>query len=158
MVKTILVPTDFRVASLNTLKLALENNKEFKVNVILLYSEFLTDSITDLLFYSPHKIIQARTTPEFKEALEVLKNRFEGTLYEINIKLLHSNQIDFLRSFLKGNNIDEIYIPKTYVLQTPNYSFDPVPILKKINASVSEAEWTDTYYQTEQQQLAALFN
>ena len=68
MVKNILVPIDFQVASLNTMKLALEDREDCEVRVILMYSEFLTDSISDLLFYSPHKIIDAKLTPEFKEA------------------------------------------------------------------------------------------
>jgi len=53
MPKTILIPIDFRVASLNTLKYALERSSGSPHRVILIYAEYLEDSITELLFYRP---------------------------------------------------------------------------------------------------------
>jgi len=159
MVKTILVPIDFRVASLNTLKLALESRKDYRIKVILMYSEFLSNSIADLLFYSPDKIINSHLTSEFNEALEILKNRYVGMLSDVQIKLFHGNGSSSLNAFLIGHKIDEIFVPKTYRLMTPKKGFSPIPFIRKNSISVFEIEWStnNNNSQTEQEQLTALF-
>src|SRR5690606_24867388 len=125
--KTILVPIDFSVASLNTLKLALESSNEKHISAVLIFSELLNDSISDLLFYKPRRIINALIGPEFKEALEILKNRYEGRLMDLQIKLFHGVNKNYLNNFLDANKITHIYIPKAYKLKTIKKSFDPIP-------------------------------
>lgn len=156
MAKTILIPTDFHVASLNTLKLALETSQHEKIHVILIYSEYLNTSISDLLFYSPHKIINSRLSYEFKEAVQILKNRFEGKVTDIVIKVFHEHDRKLLTGFIETHNIDEIFVPKVYKLKTHKRSFDPVPLIKKTSFPVYEIEWESTNTKTEQEQLIAL--
>ncbi|MBP7642450.1 MAG: hypothetical protein KA767_03880, partial [Saprospiraceae bacterium] len=68
MQKRILIPTDFNVESLNTMKRALERVDDGDVEVILFYSEYLSDSITEMLFYNPEKRLNELITPVFEEA------------------------------------------------------------------------------------------
>jgi hypothetical protein len=158
MVKNILVPIDFRVASLNTLKLAMDYCKDQKVNAVLIYAQHLDDSITELMFYSPRKIIRSLQSAEFNHALEIIKNRFEGILGDIKIELFHGNNKNFLNNFLSAQKIEEIFIPKTYELKITKRAFDPIPVIKTANIRVVELEWNVTYNKTEQEQLIALFN
>lgn len=158
MTKTILIPTDFRVASLNTLKLALDDCKGEKVRAILLYCEYLNDSITELLFYSPENVIHSKLTLEFTEALEILKNRNEATLSKVEIKILNGNGKTYFTNFLDANNIQEIFIPGYYKLHIDKNGFDPTPLMINSGCRVSEMKWNDTTYKTEQEQLTALFN
>ncbi len=158
MAKTILVPIDFRVASLNTLRLALESFPGEKLRVILIYSLHLDNSITDLLFHSPSKTINGVLTPEFKEALEILKNRFRDQLQFVSIKLFYGNNQGFLKNFVNANRIDTIVIPKSYRFQRTNRAFDPTPLLRKMNVELVEVDWHHNYTQTQQEQLLALFN
>jgi len=158
MVKTILVPIDFRVASLNTLKLALESSSEIHIAAILIYAEHLNDSITDLLFYKPRRIINSLLSPEFKEALEILKNRYEGKLIDIEIKLFHGVNKNYLNNFLEANKVTHIYVPKDYKLKTSARSFDPLQILKKSDLPIFEMQWINSNNQSEQEQLSSLFN
>lgn len=158
MERTILIPTDFRVASLNTLKIALDSYEQEKVGVLLVYSEFLDDSISGLLFYSPLKIINQKQSSEFKEALEILKNRFEGKISEISVSLFHSNNKAYRDNFIKGNKVSHIYLPQTYSFRVHGRAFDPLPIFKSSVVSVTEVKWEVNYNQTEQEQLISLFN
>ena len=158
MKKTILIPIDFRVASLNTLKLALEPYSEDVIEVILLYAEYLGDSITELLFYTPKKIVSTHITPEFKEALEIIRNRFEGKLKYINIELFHGYTTSAMKNFLEANAVDEIYIAKNYQLKESKNSFDPTPFLKKSHYKVIEVSIENDFDRTEHEQLVALFN
>jgi hypothetical protein len=138
MAKTILIPIDFRTESLHTLKIALEAHTIEPTKIVLMYAESLGDSITELLFYTPGKSITNLTTPEFTEALEIIKNRFEGMITSISIKAFHGLNTNALKSFCEANNIDAIYIPKTYKLKTPKRAFNPIPLLRKLNLSVIE--------------------
>jgi hypothetical protein len=66
MPKRILIPIDFSVESLNTLKRALDGLGDTHVEVILMYAEYLSDSITELLFYSPDDKRKELVTPIYQ--------------------------------------------------------------------------------------------
>lgn len=158
MTETILVPIDFRVASLNTLKLALESCSGRQVQVVLMYAETVDDSISELLFYTPDKKIKDLTTPEFKEALEVLKNRFEGTIAGgIIFRLFHGRTAAAFFNFAKANGIDTVFIPKTYPLALPLKAFDPTPLIRKSAIPFREVGWEIGRTATEQEQIITLF-
>jgi hypothetical protein len=157
MTKNILIPIDFCVASLNTLKLVLESNKTQDIFANLIYSEYSSDSEMDLLFYSPSKIINKNLTGEFKEALEILKNRY-SSLKHVAIKLFHGNNLNYLENFLSANKIQEIYLPKTYQLKLVNRAFNSISLLKKAPLVVNEIDWEQHLNTTEQEHLTALFN
>lgn len=158
MVKTILVPVDFRVESLNTLKLALAQSNENSVNVVLMYAEILSDSISDLLFYSQEKIINARIKPEFLKAMAILKNRFENKIKRFEIEVFHGRNQSSLERFMKAQRIDEIYVAKTYNLKLTGSAFDPLPLLKKYQLPLSQMDWDQKQETSEEDQLNALFN
>ncbi len=158
MTKTILVPVDLNVASLNTLRLALESLPDQKVKVMLIYPKNMDNNITDLLFLSPYRIIRSFMTPEYKEALEVIKNRFSEKIVYVSIKLFYGNTSAFLKNFIAANGIDAIIIPKNYKFHTAQQLFDPISLLKKAKVPVYEIDLgtTDKYIQHEQ--LLSLFN
>lgn len=143
MAKKILIPIDFKVESLNTLKYALKDIKE-EVEVVLMYSEHLTDSITDLIFYSPDDRRKALNTAEFEEGLGILQTRFESVLTKTVIKFFHGYNANAFRSFVVGCNIDSIYIPKNFRLQLAENGFDPIPIIRRSSLSFQEIEWEET--------------
>ena len=158
MQKTILIPTDFQVESLNTLKLALKHQNNQKVRVVLMYSEYLTDSITELLFYSPKEIIKSSIKPEFEEALAIIKNRFPKTLVEISMQMFHGFTTNAFLHFAHANNIDEVYIPKNYTLIKSTKSFDPLPLLRKSKLPIYEMNWNNNTKVSRGDQLEAIFN
>lgn len=159
MHKTILVPTDFCVASLNTLRLALEKNQHGRpLKVVLMYAEFLGDSIAELLLYSPEKRINALKSNEFEEALSILKNRFENRIMEVSLELFHGYNFTAFQHFTDANGIDEIYIPKTYQFNLLSRGFNPIPIIKKSKLPIHELEWQYQGVCLENNQLHLIFN
>ena len=157
MVKRILIPTDFTIESLNTLKYALQDNPIFKLEVNLLYAEFLTDSITELLFYSKNQIIKSRITEGFETALSVLENHFKE-IVSIRFELLHVNKADAVFQLLKINKIDEIYLPKSYSFVFRDKAFNPIPLLKTTTYPLTEIDWESRPGLSEQDQITNLFN
>ncbi len=109
---TILIPTDFSVNSLRLVNQALENRKEEQTDVLLLYAHQLTDSITDLLFFSKTRTLRALSNPDFDEACSILKNKFEGTLNSIRTDLFMGFTQQAFNRYLESNKVSAIYLPE----------------------------------------------
>ena len=129
--KTILVPTDFRVASLHTLRLALELIEEPRVDVVLLYCETRDDSITELLFYSPARMVRELATGNFNDAVNILRNRFEHKVGSLRIELFHGSAQSAFDSLLDTLKIDSIFVSQSYPLHLGKRAFNPWPYIKK---------------------------
>ncbi len=157
MGKTILIPIDFEVESLNTAKLLLSEAKE-PVKILLVYSEYLSDSIPELMFYSPVKRIDAMMTHEFREALAILRNRFSEKLLGIEVMLFHGTNRSAFRNFIESNNVDEVHLPKTYSLRKKKNSIDISPYVAQTKVSVHEHDWMSHPSSGVQSQLHLLFN
>lgn len=158
MATKILIPTDFHVESLNTLKLAMNHIETYEVDVVLLYAEDLGSSITELLFYNPKKVVESLRSKEFEEALSILKNRFESRINSISYEIFHGFRVKLLEDFMESKNIDSIYLPKTYRLQMPKKGFDPMPLIKKSKLSYTELDWEAGINTSEEFQLSSLFS
>lgn len=158
MEKTILIPIDFKVESLNTLKHAINENNMQEVHAVLLYTATLGNSITDLLFYSSREIIKSFSNSEFEQALSIIKNRYETILKSVSIQLLHGNNQGSMNRFLHSNAVDEIFVPKTYQLDTGSKGFDPLPLLKASLLPLHEVNWKHTINLTDAGHLDSLFN
>ncbi len=158
MEKTILIPIDFNIESLNTLKLAMRSNREDKIRVVLMYAVSLDNSITDLLFYSENNLIKKLMTSHFNEALLILKNSFGTQLSDCRIKLYHGQTSAAFRSFLEANNITEIYLPKKYSLRLTGYAFDTTRLIKNCGLPFYEIDWSSKSQGAEGDQLSNLFS
>ncbi|MES2478804.1 MAG: hypothetical protein V4561_06945 [Bacteroidota bacterium] len=155
--ETILIPIDFNVESLLTLRIALNHHTDGKINVILMYSESLSDSITDLLFYNPQKTIKSLLKPDFEEALSIIKNRYETTVHHIRIELFHGYNSNSLKRFIEAKRISNIYLPKNYQLKPPKNGFDPINLFKKSQIDFKEIEWSIDKNTHQQMSLISLF-
>lgn len=158
MKKVIMLPTDFSVESLNTLKLALGRNEGKKVHVLLVYGEHASDSITELMFYKPVNTIRTLRNEDFDEALSVLKNRYESTIASLNIKVINHASVAVLHNFVEANGISEIFLPRHYQFELPKNGFDLTPLVKKSKLPYQELEWDTSFSLSDQIQLNALFN
>jgi hypothetical protein len=143
MQKTILIPTDFTIESLVTVKQAISQNPETKLNIVLLYSCFITDSITDLLFYSPDKIINEHCHQNFHDAISIIRNRFSEKIVDISIEVFHGYSVLTLEKFIKKNGIDHVYMSMNYVSKESKDQFDIAPFVKKSKIAYTELEQPD---------------
>jgi len=141
MTKTILIPTDFSVESLNLLKFAATQNEDTQLDVIFLYCSYLSDSIRDLLFYSPTKIINEARNPQFEEALSILKNKYTTTIYSTRFEHFHGFSKNAFENYLFINEIEEVFVPINYQLDTSGPRFDPVPFLQQCDVTITEVVW-----------------
>lgn len=159
MQKTVLVPTDFSVTSLNALRLALEQRQDDQpVDIVLMYAEWLDDSISELLFYSPKKRIESLKSEVFEEALTILQNRFENRINSIRIELFHGYNTRAFHNFAQANQIDQVFALQDYPLKPAKRGFDPIPLIKKSNLPIQFLAWKEQGTYFEENQLQLLFN
>ena len=157
MLKKILIPIDFRIESLNTLTYCLEERKEEKSTVVLMYSAYSSDSITELLFYNPAKIIEALVSPNFTDAINIIKNKYESSLHSFKIELFHGLDRNAFLNFYGAQGIDLVYLPKDYCLKPHKNGFDPIPLIKKSKVQYREVAWTRDHDTTDKDELNQLF-
>ncbi len=158
MEKKILIPIDFRIESLNTLKYALEARKQEKSTIILMYSEYISDSITELLFYDPVKKIKELTSSDFSDAIAIISNTHESSLHTIKIELFNGVNKNAFLTFYKAHGIDLVYLPQEYSLKPHKNGFDPIPIIKKSKVEYTEVGWANDLSVSSKDELNQIFN
>ncbi len=163
MKKTILIPTDFSVGSLNVLKSFLNenNNGSTRYNVILLYGYHLSNSITDLLFMSKAQIIRSLTTDEFEEACDIIKNKFGVLIASVRIDLFTGFTQAAFENYIEANRIEEICISaEAWSKKTSRNNLDLTRFIKKSTVTVTEiqcANGSNADFPEMEKNIAAVF-
>lgn len=123
MVKNIVIPSDFSIASLSLLRTILDKNSTdvSSFNIILLRGYETNDSITDLLFFSKEQVIEDLSSNEFLESLMILKNRFEQEVNSIRLDLFTGFTKQAFEHYLQANQVHEIYIDSSFPSEKTNY-------------------------------------
>lgn len=155
--RTILIPTDFTIESLHTVKGALKHHEGEPVNLILVYGAYLSDSITDLLFFSKPKYLAALQSEKFTEACEILKNKYDSHIHSLTVDLFSGYNHRAFENFLAGNGVDELFIPRSYQLKKGKDGFALLPYFRKSSLPLTEVEWRETAQVPEKNHLAELF-
>jgi hypothetical protein len=157
MVKKILIPIDFKIESLNTLKYCLEERKLEKSSIILMYSAYSGDSITEILFYNPGKIVEALVSSNFNDAINIIKNTYESSFNSFKIELFHGLNTKAFLNFYNAHGIDLVYLPKDYCLKPYKNGFDPIPLIKKSKVEFREVAWSSENDLADKDDLNKLF-
>lgn len=139
MRNTILIPTDFTVTPLLLLKhTAVNSDKES--DVIFMYSTLLGDSIPDLLFYSPSKILNAAITKEFTEGCSIMQNKYPSKINSIRFEIFYGRNTEAFKTLADANRVDEVLIAQNYSLRKQKKDFDPVPLIRKSGLAIREID------------------
>lgn len=138
MKKTILVPTDFSIESMELLEhiAAMADNGE--THVVLMHAMSLSDSITELLFFDKDEIVETLKDKAFDRCCQAILQRFPNANITLRTELFTGyNQSAFAR-FLQGNEIDEAVVPDAYhPVRNRANSFDPLPFISKSRLKVT---------------------
>ena len=156
MRKTILIPTDFTITPLLLLKHAAATSA-VELDVIFLYSTPLPDSITDLLFYSPKKILEAAVTKQFGEACAIMQNKYPKKIHSIRFELFHGRGRNAFETLAEINHVDEAFLARANRPWPQKNIFDPTPFIRKSNVSIKEVDLEPYEYIPEKDLLTGLF-
>lgn len=158
MKKTILIPTDFTMESLNLYKHVMQTTL-VDVHVIFLHCVTPSDSIMDLLFTSSDDIAESLVTRDFKEACSIIKNRYGSHRSTEVVTIFRGRNRNAFINLIDANQVDEIVVPKEYrFVSAHSRSVDPMLFIKDVKTSVVEVSWQGPKSVPEKNQLAELFN
>lgn len=159
MKKIILVPTDFTIESLHVVKSLLSKAREDDVyDIILLHGVRLTDSITELLFFSKATVLESLSNCEFDEACLVIKNKFASQINSIRKDIFIGSTQAAFNSYVEANRVDKVYISTGYELQlSSRKSFDILPYIRKSGLMIDQVDWKVESRMPEKGKLAAIF-
>ncbi|MFD2098995.1 hypothetical protein [Flagellimonas iocasae] len=159
-IKKVLVPTDFSVNSLELVRKALEGSSTESLEVVLLHGTYLSNSITDLLFFSKSKLIQKLQTKEFVEACTVLRNKYPSKIHALYVDVITSNSNAYFKNYVDASQIEEIIVPHNGFLNFKKVGgINTLPLFKTCDVPctyVSLSEGIDAQA-IEKQQLANVF-
>ena len=139
MEKTVLIPTDFSIASLNIVKNYLNQQPaDVRLNIILLHGLHQTDSITSLLFYSKSRMLEELTGKDFNEGCHVLKNKYASQIRTMRKDVFSGFTQAAFNQYAEANRIDEVWLVSHLSQQDSLYnpkfksknSFDLLPYIK----------------------------
>ena len=117
----------------------------------------LSGSITDMLFYSPPKLLKSPAAAQFTEALEIIRNRYSEAIVRVSFQVVHFNSVSYMRRWLATNGVTDIYIPSNYRLRCSGRAFDPVPLLRKSRLPLHEIEFDLPANKTDREHILSLF-
>lgn len=125
--RTILIPTDFTVDSLMAVKKTLSLSEDEKVKIILFHCISLSDSITDLLTFSKGKFIRENSNQTFKDACEIIRNKFALRLSALHLELFTGNTANFFDNFVEASDAEIICFIENYdYKKASDCSVDPL--------------------------------
>lgn len=157
MGKNILVPIDFSIESLNTLKKMMQESTG-TFNIILLHGAYMSTSITELLFYSKDKLIKELSNDEFNEAIHILKNKYDSNIESIRIDIFSGYNRAAFNNYVEANAIDEVVVATNFQYKFNNKkSFDWLPMAYKANVKIHELQIHQEMIMPEKGQLAEIF-
>ena len=158
MKKTIVIPTDFTVQSLNVLKAVLnQNNDKQQYDVILLHGFSLSDSIRDLLFFSKSQQIAGLMTAEFEEAYEVIRNKFDSQINSVKIDLFTGYNLSAFHTYLEANGVSEIFTSDRKPKLAHKNSFDLTRFINKCQIDTTVIESVGRSSVPERGKIAEVF-
>ncbi len=132
--KKILVPTDFSIGSLNVIhSIAARFNEP--VQVILFHAVYVSNNISDLLFMT-RNIKQTYITNDYREACEILKNKYFSRIHLKTDFFFGSSSMAF-NNFVEANNADYIAINAQHTYkETYKNSIDAIPLIRRAKCEV----------------------
>lgn len=157
--RTILIPTDFKVDSLMAVKKTLHVNNGDEVKIILFHCVYLSDSITDLLMFSKGRLLNSMLTPAFMDACEIIRNKFSQNLHSLSVDVFTGNTPASFDNFLDANDVDVICFIENYTYsKAAKNSVDPIYFVAKANVPALKMTVEMPTSPLSQNQLAVLFS
>ena len=139
--KTVLIPTDFKVESLRIIDSLVFTNKPENVTIIFMHAFKLSDSITDLLMLSRRSREYEDVPDEFYQQIEVYKSKYSNHIKFVAIEYFYGGTVAAFNNFIEGLNADCIAYTKSYQFHPINkYSIDPGLLTKRCCCEVIELD------------------
>lgn len=154
MSTTILIPTDFKVSSLEPLKALLQFQSEDSINVLLVHGIYLSNSISDLLFFDQSDLKIEMAGKEYLTKLYELEKELGPKVSSIQIVFFSGFTQSSFEQFTETNMVDRIIIPYELSFDwSHKKSMDVIPFLQKSKIKKQLIAWDTNQYSSKNNQI-----
>ncbi|WP_341904356.1 hypothetical protein [Fluviicola taffensis] len=151
---TILIPTDFNVSSLEPLKALIQFQNEDSINVLLVHGIYLSNSITDLLFFDQSDLKIELAGKKFLSKLYDLEKELGSKVGSIQITFFSGLTQSSFEQFAETNKVDRIIIPYELTFDwSHKKSMDILPFLHKSKVRKQLIAWDNNQYSSKTNQV-----
>ena len=158
VMQTILIPTDFTIESLGLLKMTLQEYPHEQLNIVLAHGTIQSDSIQELLFHSPARLIAGLQGSDFKEACAVIQNKFSSQIRSIRTVLFTGKTHTAFANLLEANRVDAVVLADHYTFKfASRKSIELTPYLRSCSVRKLSMEWEARPISPEKDKLAEIF-
>ena len=129
--KTVVIPSDFNVESIQVAEAIIRDSKE-ETRFIFIHLFHVADDIQDLLFSNYRKKEYEFVSEEFRNECKILKDLYSEYLKSIKIEFFYGSRLASFKNFLDYNEADVIAYSESYgIPKLSKSSLDVTPIIKK---------------------------
>ncbi|WP_158825461.1 hypothetical protein [Mucilaginibacter lacusdianchii] len=111
--KTLLIPTDFKLSCLPALHRLLQQYQPNRVNIILVHMLKITDSIQELMMLSRRSSEYRMISDEFHQACALLKQSYPQ-IADMRLEFFYGSTLAVFNNFLEANSVDNIVMFENY--------------------------------------------
>lgn len=139
--QNVMIPTDLSIRSLSYLH-HLATQTEGPVRITLMHALRLPDSLLDCWPFSrSHRYVSV--PDDFREACEVMKNRYAQAFSQINVEFFYGTTAPALRNFIRAHEIDRIAVPdQLHYHHAGENSYNPESLFRHTKLPVSTLRLT----------------
>lgn len=135
--KHLLIPTDFTVHSLNAIHAAVATHGKEPFKITLFHLLRMPGDIPDLLFPSLRNKHLQMITGEFREACEVLQNRYPSIIASLQVKFGFGTSVAYVRNLLEGEKVHIVFTCPDIQLSLPSpRSMEMISLLKRTGYAI----------------------
>jgi hypothetical protein len=134
--KTILIPTDFTSASLQTIEETIRYFRPEPVNIVLFHAFEMPESMQDAVGSDNKPHLQVMSE-RFRRGCKRLKDKYGAAVYNIGFRHLYGNSVRVFKNYLEFNKVDLIVYPNNQQWQaTHQRSVAPDHLVEKCGCPV----------------------
>ncbi|TRX47133.1 hypothetical protein FNH22_30405 [Fulvivirga sp. M361] len=142
MIQKVLIPTDFTIESLNTVKYLLNSYPTTTTFDIILFFGFrLPDSTIELMYFSKSRLMDDVSNPEFEEACVYIKKDHVGQIHSLRLDIFTGINMAAFQNYLEANHIERVCVSVKHQLKLPHKrSFNTLPFIYKSGIDIQEVD------------------
>ena len=135
--KTVLVPTDFKLESIKIIDALIQHQKNETLNIIFVHAFKLSDSITDMLMLSRRSRDYENVSDEFYQQINQAKAKYPSQINAIGIEYFYGSTVAAFKNFIEAFDVERIAYLKEYNFTPINkYSIDPKILTERAGCEV----------------------
>jgi hypothetical protein len=141
--KTLLIPTDFKLKSLDCIAGLTQRYYPEKVKIVLVHMMKITDCAQELQMLSRRSAEYQHISQDFYNTCAQLKQKYANSINNIRVEFFYGSTLVVFKNFLEANEVDTIVMLENYDYAMLNKnSVDPALLVNRSGVQLLHMDCT----------------